>query len=197
MASSAGPCRSGPGVWSSVVLLLLLAGLNGPVCALSEPGKWILNVDSETLKKPTLFTFAKTLFNSSNIHLKLVSETCNSSAPVQLDVSWYLRNSHCYNEVVSLDPKLAQYYFKSAEVKQKGGNGYYVFHQYPPISCQQHMNPNTFGLDVLPMKTRLKDLLQEQPTTETPHGDGGRRRRREVDVPQPKVCTLLTEQNRK
>lgn len=33
----------------------------------------------------------------------VVSENCNSSSPVQLDVSWYLRNSHCYDEVVNLD----------------------------------------------------------------------------------------------
>ncbi|XP_060890286.1 transmembrane protein 87A-like, partial [Labrus mixtus] len=183
MASSAGPRRSGPGLWSSVLLLMLLSVLNGSVCALSEQGKWVLNVDSETLKKPTLFTFAKTLFNNSNVHLKLVSETCNSSSPVLLDVSWYFRNSHCYNEVVSLDSQSAQSYFKSDKVNQRGGNGYYMFHQYPPISCQQHMNPNTFGLDVLPVKTRLKDLPQKQPITEKPHGD---RRRRDVEVPQPK-----------
>lgn len=46
MASSAGPGRTGPGFWSSALLLLVLAGLNGPVNAVSEPGKWFLNVDS-------------------------------------------------------------------------------------------------------------------------------------------------------
>ena len=47
MASSAGPGRGGPGLWSSVLLLLLgLTGMSVPVGAVSEPGKWIVNVDS-------------------------------------------------------------------------------------------------------------------------------------------------------
>eukprot|EP00064_Thunnus_orientalis_P021134 superscaffoldBa00006235_g21289 len=68
MASSAGPDRAGPVLWS--LLLLVLMGLSGPIDAASEPGKWILNVDSETLKKQTFFLFTKTLFNNSFIHLK-------------------------------------------------------------------------------------------------------------------------------
>lgn len=32
----------------------------------------------------------------------VLSEACNVSSPLQLNVSWYLRNSHCYNEVIGL-----------------------------------------------------------------------------------------------
>lgn len=46
MASSAGPGRHAPGLLSSVLLLLVLTGLSGPVSAVSQPGKWILDVDS-------------------------------------------------------------------------------------------------------------------------------------------------------
>lgn len=48
MASSSGPGRTGPGLRSSVLLLLVLVltELSGPVVAVSEPGKWILNIDS-------------------------------------------------------------------------------------------------------------------------------------------------------
>ncbi|XP_041796538.1 transmembrane protein 87A isoform X2 [Chelmon rostratus] len=183
MASSKDPGRTGPVLWSSALLLLVLTGLIRPVGAVSEPGKWNLKVDSERLKAQNFFLFSKTLFNSSFIHLKLVSETCNASHPVQLNVSWYLRNSHCYDEVFHPDATKAASYFRSTEVRPGGGSGYYVFHQYPAVTCQPHINPNTFGLDDFQMKTRLTELPQQQPTTDkTP----GRRRRREVEPPQPK-----------
>ncbi|XP_068572626.1 transmembrane protein 87A-like isoform X2 [Cebidichthys violaceus] len=175
MASSAGLGRTGPGLWSLAPLLVLI----GTVGAVSEQGKWILNIDSETLKKQNFFFFTKTLFNSSFIHLKLVAETCNSSSPVQLNVSWYLRNSHCYDEVFGLDATLAGSYFNSTEVKQGGGSGYYVFHQYPAVTCQPHINPNMFGLDELQTKTRLTEVTRPQPVTEkTP----GRRRRSDAST---------------
>ncbi|XP_031728350.1 transmembrane protein 87A isoform X4 [Anarrhichthys ocellatus] len=190
MASSAGLGRTGLGLWSLALLLVLV--LIGTVGSVSEPGKWILNIDSETLKKQNLFFFTKTLFNSSSIHLKLVSETCNSSTPVQLNVLWYLRNSHCYDEVFSLDTALAGNYFNSTEVKQGGGSGYYVFHQYPAITCQPHMNPNTFVLDVLEMKTRLTEVTHQQPVTEKTSG-----RRRRSDAPskpaKPKAAAAQKE----
>ncbi|XP_034054959.1 transmembrane protein 87A [Gymnodraco acuticeps] len=162
MASSAGPGHGGPGLWSSVLLLLLLlllglTGMSVPVGAVSEPGKWIVNVDSESLKKPNFFFFTKTLFNSSFIHLKVVTETCTSSSSVQLDVSWYLRNSHCYTEFLSLNASKAEKYFMSKEVKQGGGSGYYVFHQYPAITCKHHM----FHLDTFGTKTRLEEIPQQ------------------------------------
>ncbi|XP_078103219.1 transmembrane protein 87A isoform X2 [Sander vitreus] len=184
MARSAAPGQTGPGLWSSaLVLTVLLAELVGPGGAVSEPGKWILNVDSETVKKQNYFLFTKTLFNSSFVHLK--AEACNSSAAVQLDVSWYLRNSHCYDEVFGLDANGAKNYFNSTKVIQGGGSGYYVVHQYRPITCQPHISPQTFGLDEFEMKTRLTELLQEQPITEK--NLGSRRRRRDADAVKPKA----------
>ncbi|TDH15423.1 hypothetical protein EPR50_G00031070 [Perca flavescens] len=179
-----GPGRTGPGLW---YLALVLTVLVGPGGAVSEPGKWILNVDSETVKKQSYFFFTKTLFNSSFVHLK--AEACNSSAAVQLDVSWYLRNSHCYKEVFRLDANEAKNYFNSTKVSQGGGSGYYVFHQYGPITCQPHISPQAFGLDKFDMKTRLTELPQEQPITE----DLGSRRRRDADAPKPKAAAVQKE----
>ncbi|XP_078103218.1 transmembrane protein 87A isoform X1 [Sander vitreus] len=190
MARSAAPGQTGPGLWSSaLVLTVLLAELVGPGGAVSEPGKWILNVDSETVKKQNYFLFTKTLFNSSFVHLK--AEACNSSAAVQLDVSWYLRNSHCYDEVFGLDANGAKNYFNSTKVIQGGGSGYYVVHQYRPITCQPHISPQTFGLDEFEMKTRLTELLQEQPITEK--NLGSRRRRRDADAVKPKAAAVQKE----
>ncbi|XP_050921564.1 LOW QUALITY PROTEIN: transmembrane protein 87A-like [Lates calcarifer] len=177
MASSTGPGRAGPGLLSSLLLLLVLAWLSGPVGAVSERGKWILDIDNKTLKENNLFNFTKTLFSNSSIHLKLVAETCNSSAPFRLNISWYLRNSHCYDEISKMN---ARYYFRSTEVQPGGGSGYYVFHQYPEINCQTHVSPDQFGLDTFDAKARLK----EQPVTATEKTSG--RRRREVAPPKPK-----------
>ncbi|KAF1393496.1 hypothetical protein PFLUV_G00016560 [Perca fluviatilis] len=180
-----GPGRTGPGLW---YLALVLTVLVGPGGAVSEPGKWILNVDSESVKKQSYFLFTKTLFNSSFIHLK--AEACNSSAAVKLDVSWYLRNSHCYDEVFRLDANGAKNYFNSTKVSQGGGSGYYVFHQYRPVTCQPHISPQAFGLDEFEMKTRLTELPQEQPNTEK---NLGSRRRRDADAPKPKAAAVQKE----
>uniref|UniRef100_A0AAQ4RLF8 Zgc:162698 n=1 Tax=Gasterosteus aculeatus aculeatus TaxID=481459 RepID=A0AAQ4RLF8_GASAC len=154
---------AGPALWSSVLLLVLV----GTVGAVSERGTWTLNIDSETLKNQNYFFYTKTLFNSSSIYLKVVSETCNGSPPVELDVSWYLRSSHCYNEVFSLDATRAADYFSSTGVDQVGGSGYHVDHQYPAITCKPAMNLE-FGLepDDLEMKMRLR-----QPNTAVERSD--------------------------
>ncbi|XP_029302442.1 transmembrane protein 87A [Cottoperca gobio] len=183
MASSTGPGRRGTGLLYSALLLLVLTGLSVPVGTVSEPGKWILNLNSETLKKENFFIFTKTLFNSSFIQLKLVAETCNSSSPVKFDVSWYLRNSHCYNEFLSLNATWSKEYFNSKVVKQEGGSGYYVFHRYPTITCQPHM----FHLDEFKMKTRLTELPRKL-NTETK--TSGTRRRREEEPPKPKAAVV-------
>lgn len=46
MARLSGPGRTRPGLGSWPLLLLLLMGLEGPVSATSEAGKWILDVHS-------------------------------------------------------------------------------------------------------------------------------------------------------
>ncbi|KAM9359172.1 transmembrane protein 87A [Symphorus nematophorus] len=182
MWSSAGPGRAGPGLWSSVLLMVLLTALSGPVRAVSEPGKWILKVDSETLKKQNLFVFTKTLFNNSFIHLKMMTETCNTSSPFQLNVSWYLRNSHCYNEVAGLDSTTAkENYFGFKTVQPGGGSGYYVSHQYPIIKCESQIKLHEFGLQTFHAKKRLT----EQESTTDKASDGGRKRR-ELGPPNPK-----------
>ncbi|XP_057695034.1 transmembrane protein 87A-like isoform X1 [Corythoichthys intestinalis] len=174
--------------WTSTVLLLALSGLLEPRCALSEPGKWVVNVDNETLRKHNLFVFAKTLFNNSVIHLKLAGQSCNSSFPVRLNVSWYLRSSRCYDEVFSLDTLRAEKYFRSTEVKQEGGSGFYVFHQYPLITCESPVDPNKFGLETFTEKTPLTELQIQPSNTKAPV-----RNHRDAGLPKPKVQTGGTD----
>ncbi|XP_017286578.1 transmembrane protein 87A isoform X2 [Kryptolebias marmoratus] len=169
------------GLWASSLFLLLLAGRTGPAWAGSEPGKWTVDMSGQTLKdKQQFFVFRKTLFNSSFIRLKVLSSKCPYPT-VQLNFSWYLRNSHCYNEIINLEEQ-AHAYFGSNAIMEKGGSGFYLQHDYSPISCP------TSGLDVFglaasdlkkpPMKLQLQEI---QNTT-------GRRRR---DVhPKPKPAAV-------
>ncbi|XP_061537485.1 transmembrane protein 87A-like isoform X2 [Phycodurus eques] len=175
---------------SGTLLLLLVSALHGPSCAVSEPGKWVLNVDSDTLRKHNLFVFAKTLFNNSIIHLKLAAESCNSSSPVHLNVSWYLRSSRCYDEVFGVDATRAERYFGSAEVNPGGGSGFFVFHQYPLVTCQPRVDPNIFGLNAFDVKTRLTEL---QPITEKTPG----RKRKEAELPKAKPAAGETDEQKK
>ncbi|XP_034024105.1 transmembrane protein 87A isoform X2 [Thalassophryne amazonica] len=186
MASSAGPDRFGPGLGITVGLLLVLTELIWPVSAVSEQGKWIVNVDSDTLKRQTFFSFSKTLFNNSFVHIKILSVTCNSSLPPELQVSWYLRNSHCYDEVFSIPTKQVENYFKSKEVKQEGGSGSFILHEYPLLKCQPNMDPNWFSLDF--HKNQIKPLRDptKQPVTEKP---SGRRKREDGSLPKPKSAS--------
>ncbi|CAB1458539.1 unnamed protein product [Pleuronectes platessa] len=192
MAGSTGAGRPGAGLRYPALLLLVLAGVSGPVRAVSEPGKWTLNVDSETLKQQNYFFFTKTLFNGSFIRLKWLAETCNASSPVQLDVSWYLRSSRCHDEVISLNATQAATYFKSTEVMAGGGTGFYVSHRYPVVSCEPHIKPDMFTLETFGVKTRLTEPPQKQPVTEKAP-DTRRRRRNVVQPPKPKAAEPQTE----
>lgn len=159
-----------------VLFILIFVQFTRPLNAVSERGKWILKVNSESLKKQSFFLFTKTMFNNTFIKVKLISENCDTNSTVQLNISWYLRNSHCFNEVVNLDPAHADSYFKGTQVKQEGGSGFYVFHQYPHFKCEPHMNPNQFAVNVFKQPTRLAELpVVKQPTTS--QNPGGRRRR--------------------
>uniref|UniRef100_A0A1A8KGY6 Transmembrane protein 87A n=1 Tax=Nothobranchius kuhntae TaxID=321403 RepID=A0A1A8KGY6_NOTKU len=187
MASSVGPGRSRPR-YRRLLLLLLLAGISGPVSTVSEPGKWIVDIDSKTLKKDaekesSFFHFKKTLFRNSSIHLKVLAQNCPSSPPVQLSVSWYLRNSQCYNEIFNLDSSQVPTYFGSKKVMIEGGSGFYLLHHYPNISCQG-MKPDISQFRVDPADahpTQLKPL-QASPVDSKSSG----RRRRDASHPNPK-----------
>ncbi|XP_056139066.1 transmembrane protein 87A-like [Lampris incognitus] len=181
MASAAGSGR-----WSLV--LLVLAGFAARSDAVSEPGKWILNVDGDILKRQPFFLFTKTLFNNTYIRMTLLSENCD--AAVQLNVSWYLRNSHCYDEVFGLDPSSAGSYFRLTTVKPQGGSGYFVYHQYPLVTCQTSINPHTFSVDVFDQPIRLTETTLPEAITDKPPS----RRRREGEPPQPKAAAVEKKQ---
>ncbi|XP_072548004.1 transmembrane protein 87A isoform X2 [Salminus brasiliensis] len=153
-------------VFQFVLVLLVIP----PLRAVSEPGKWILDVDSELVKKQPIFHFSKTMFNNTHIELKWLTEKCTS--PVNLSISWYLRSSRCYDEVFDLDDQRAKDHFNSNQVIHMGGSGFYIFHKYSPIECHQPMTANYLPLTVFEKPIALKSL--ELPTASSTQG---RRRR--------------------
>ncbi|KAK1786023.1 hypothetical protein P4O66_017765, partial [Electrophorus voltai] len=126
--------------------------------AVSEPGKWILNVDSEIIKKQSYFYFSKTLFNNSHVELRWLSEEC--STPVKLNISWYLRSSRCYDEVFDLDVQKAKDYFNTKVGLQNGDSGFYISHTYSPIECYQHMTRNELAVSILDKPISVISIAQ-------------------------------------
>ncbi|XP_072125902.1 transmembrane protein 87A [Mobula birostris] len=102
--------------------------------ALSEPGKWTLNIAGN--QSQTRFPFRKTLFNHSYIKLKWTKVSCDT--PVNLSIAWYLRSSRCYDEFMSVNDDMAAKYFGSLNEQEKGGSGNYILHQYNSIECQKN-----------------------------------------------------------
>ncbi|KAJ8280691.1 hypothetical protein GJAV_G00057830 [Gymnothorax javanicus] len=162
---------------SKVLLLLCIFQIIRPLYAVSEPGKWILNVNSHALKKQSYFLFTKTMFRNSTIYLKWMSENCSSA--VNLSVSWYLRNSHCYDEVFGLDISKAERYFMSNFVIWEGGFGYYTYHNYNPIECRQHVNTKEFAVTSYDARKKLIE-----PGVEPIPSDKQGRRKRNVEIAQ-------------
>lgn len=126
-------------------------------------------------KKEMYFVYSKTLFNNSFISLKFLQK-CNTSSPLSLDISWYLRSSRCYNEVFNLDENEAKKYFMSPDVRLEGGTGSYSSHTYDTIQCGHKFNLNEFE-----QIHQLKPL--QQPSTEKAPG------KRKREVPLPKSAT--------
>ncbi|KAG7254496.1 hypothetical protein CRUP_027327 [Coryphaenoides rupestris] len=166
-----------------VLVLVLVVLMDGTrvADAVTEPGKWIINVDAETLKTQTYFVFPKTLFNNSIIRMTMMSESCDHTSPFVLNISWYLRSSSCYDQVFNLEPKEAGHVFRATAVGEGAGSGSFVFHQYHAITCQDLMIPHTFGLQKMTPPTRLREPTQPEPITVAP----GRRRRRNPSSPPP------------
>ncbi|ROK28164.1 Transmembrane protein 87A [Anabarilius grahami] len=90
-----------------VIVVILHFVLIPPLTAISEPGKWILNVDNKDIgKHATFFYLPKTMFNETYIAINGLSAHCGGL--VNFTISWFLRSSPCHDEVFGLTPTTAK-----------------------------------------------------------------------------------------
>lgn len=138
------------------LIVILHFVLIPPLTAMSEPGKWILNVDNKNIEKQNYFYYSKTMFNDTYITINWLKLQCGG--PVNFSIGWYLRSSPCHNEVFEFSNELAAQYFNSSTVHHKGGNGFYISHLYDPITCELNNQKNEFGLKVFDHRKMLQPL---------------------------------------
>ncbi|XP_053865637.1 transmembrane protein 87A-like isoform X1 [Malaclemys terrapin pileata] len=152
--------RGGGGTRPLSLLLLLALGPAAAGGAGSEPGRWTVSPRSNSTKN--LFVFSKTMFNGSSISLQVLSKKC--SPGVTLNVTWYLRSSHCHNEVY-IDEKRAETYLTNYRVElEPKSSGQYILHSYKPFNCS-HSVPLELNVESFELPTRLDRLTDLQQTT--------------------------------
>ncbi|KAM9113238.1 transmembrane protein 87A-like isoform 2-T2 [Pangshura tecta] len=152
--------RGGGGTRPLSLLLLLALGPAAAGGAGSEPGRWTVTPRSNSTKN--LFVFSKTMFNGSSISLQVLSKEC--SPGVTLNVTWYLRSSHCHNEVY-MDEKRAEIYLANYKTElEPKSSGQYILHSYKPFNCS-HTVPLELNVESFELPTRLDRLTDLQQAT--------------------------------
>ncbi|XP_068069664.1 transmembrane protein 87A-like isoform X1 [Danio rerio] len=137
-------------------IVIVLFVLIPPLTAMSEQGKWTLNVNNEDIGKSKYFYYPKTMFNDTYITITWLSEECGG--PVKISIGWYLRSSPCHNEIFGFKSENAEHYFSSSNVQWEGGTGFYISHLYEPITCESNIQKNKLGLKVFDHPKKLQPL---------------------------------------
>ncbi|XP_039366630.1 transmembrane protein 87A-like isoform X2 [Mauremys reevesii] len=151
--------RGGGGTRPLSLLLLLALGPAAAGGAGSEPGRWTVTPRSNSTKN--LFVFSKTMFNGSLISLQVLSKC---SPGVTLNVTWYLRSSHCHNEVY-MDEKRAETYLANYKTElEPKSSGQYILHSYKPFNCSDTV-PLELNVESFELPTRLDRLTNLQQAT--------------------------------
>ncbi|XP_053567944.1 transmembrane protein 87B [Bombina bombina] len=98
---------------SLTALTLLGLGLIPPplVIAIPEPGVWSVPAWNGAELRPIVFR--KTLFNASDIQLKIGAQSCPET--LTFTVEWYLTYYQCYNEFVNLEEQVSRHSDKETE----------------------------------------------------------------------------------
>ncbi|XP_066495091.1 transmembrane protein 87A-like [Tiliqua scincoides] len=97
--------------------------------AASEPGRW--NVTGKGGGKER-FMFPKTMFNETMIRVTILHKNCDSKTP--LNITWYLRSSHCRDEVFVSDKEAESYLSNYDQEASSAGGGQYVLNR-TSVSC--------------------------------------------------------------
>ncbi|XP_059505304.1 transmembrane protein 87A-like isoform X4 [Stegostoma tigrinum] len=151
-----GNAMLGPGTgskWSSWVCLSLLSVISASIAA--EVSKWSIPVTELNSN----YTFRKTLFNGSTIFLKFLDgkNTCDPS--LTFNISWYLRYSHCYNEVFNMPDEQNIVYFENNREVHDGWSGSYAQNFIVVDNCTELLKPQSYQPSLIHVK-KLEPLKE-------------------------------------
>ncbi|XP_032882595.1 transmembrane protein 87A isoform X1 [Amblyraja radiata] len=137
----------GPGGGSSYFYLLLL-GAFSRVSIAAEVSKWNIPVT----KLISNHTFRKTLFNDTTIYLRFLSEKKACDSSLTFNISWYLRYSHCYNEVFTMPDEQNDVYFENNREVHEGWSGSYAQNYFVVENCTELFKPQTYHPSLIQVK---------------------------------------------
>ncbi|XP_078089674.1 transmembrane protein 87A-like isoform X1 [Mustelus asterias] len=143
----------GPGEGSRPWFYLVLLGVIR-VCIAAEVSKWRLPVTELNSN----YTFRKTLFNGSTISLNFLNgNTCDSS--LTFNISWYLRYSHCYNEVFNMQDEQSIVYFENNREVHDGWSGSYAQNFIIIANCTELLKKQFYHPSLIHVK-KLEPLKE-------------------------------------
>ncbi|XP_072425436.1 transmembrane protein 87A-like isoform X1 [Chiloscyllium punctatum] len=139
--------------WYAWVCLALLSVIRAGIAA--EVSKWSIPVTELNSN----YTFRKTLFNGSTIFLKFLDgkNTCDPS--LTFNISWYLRYSHCYNEVFNMPDGQSIVYFENNREVHDGWSGSYAQNFIVVDNCTELLKPQLYQPSVIHVK-KLEPLKE-------------------------------------
>ncbi|CAI5780644.1 87A-like isoform X2 [Podarcis lilfordi] len=106
----------------------------GPAAgAASQPGRWSLRARGNQTQN--LFVLPKTMFKDTQIILKFVEKNC-VTPDLSLNITWYLRSSHCHDEVYIDESKADQYLSHHETEASVAGGGQYIWYT-TLVQCSQ------------------------------------------------------------
>ncbi|XP_069773342.1 transmembrane protein 87A-like isoform X2 [Narcine bancroftii] len=118
---------------------------------------------SQILVMISNYTFRKTLFNDTTIYLRFLNERKMCDSSLTFNISWYLRYSHCYNEVFTIPDDQSNVYFENNREIYGGWSGSYAQNYFIVENCtelfkQQTHHPALIQVKKLePWKENLKN----------------------------------------
>uniref|UniRef100_A0A8C5MLU8 Transmembrane protein 87A n=1 Tax=Leptobrachium leishanense TaxID=445787 RepID=A0A8C5MLU8_9ANUR len=129
------------GDWQLLFSLLAAASL------LVEPGHGAGPSIWRTEIRPnvdTYFSFAKILFRNSTVYVKFQDDLKSCDHSTSYNISWYMRQCDCYNEVYGFAEVNAPWYIASTAEKQKGWSGSYALGSFNISNCEELVKPLLF-----------------------------------------------------
>uniref|UniRef100_UPI00398E43BF transmembrane protein 87A-like isoform X2 n=1 Tax=Pristiophorus japonicus TaxID=55135 RepID=UPI00398E43BF len=133
--------------------LLFLSALRVSIAA--EVSKWSIPVTELNSN----YTIRKTLFNGSTISLKFLNDEKTCDASMTFNISWYLRYSHCYNEVFNMPDEQNIVYFENNREVHNGWSGSYAQNFIVFENCTDIFKPQTYHPSLIHVK-KLEPLKE-------------------------------------